>query len=88
MHSRSARARATSSSSPSTTSPKRCAGPIAGGAATFGTPTDVLTTGLIRQVYGVTAEVFDSPSGSPTLSLVRVSCPTATTFTRPRRAAS
>jgi len=61
---------------------------IAGGAATFGTPTDVLTTGLIRQVYGVTAEVFDSPSGSPTLSLVRVSCPTATTFTRPRRAAS
>lgn len=61
---------------------------IAGGAATFGTPAGVLTTGLIREVYGVTAEVFDSPSGSPTLSLVRVSCPTATTFTRPRRAAS
>lgn len=61
---------------------------IAAGTATFGTPENVLTTGLIRQVYGVTAEVFDSPSGSPTLSLVRVSCPTATTFTGPRRAAS
>lgn len=61
---------------------------IAAGTVTFGPPEEVLTTGLIRQVYGVTAEVFDSPSGSPTLSLVRVSCPTATSFTRPHRAAS
>lgn len=61
---------------------------MADGVVTFGRPTDVLTTESIRQVYGVTAEVFDSPSGSPTLSFVRVSCPTATTFTYPRRTAS
>src|SRR5699024_5515503 len=61
---------------------------MADGVVTFGRPADVLTTEAIRQVYGVTAEVFDSPSGSPTLSSVRVSCPTATTFTHPRRAAS
>lgn len=55
---------------------------IAGGAATFGAPPEVLTSRRIRQIYGVTAEMFDSPSGSPTLSLVRVSCPTASTFSR------
>lgn len=61
---------------------------MADGVVTFGGPTEVLTTGLIRQVYGVTAEVFNSPSGSPTLSFVRVSCPTAANFTHPRHAAS
>ncbi len=54
---------------------------VAGGAVTFGPPAEVITPELIRSVYGVTAEVFDSPSGSPTLSLVRPSCPTAATFT-------
>ncbi|MEE6286119.1 ABC transporter ATP-binding protein [Georgenia sp. MJ173] len=57
-------------------------GIIADGVATFGAPADVITAELIRRVYGVTAEVFDSPTGSPTLSLVRPSCPTATTFSR------
>ncbi|MGC0272926.1 ABC transporter ATP-binding protein [Pseudactinotalea sp. Z1739] len=55
---------------------------IAEGRATFGAPAEVVTPGLIRDVYGVTAEVFDSPSGAPTLSLVRPTCPTASTFTR------
>lgn len=55
---------------------------IAGGQATFGTPAEVITTELIRRVYGVTAEVFPSPSGAPTLSLVRPSCPTASSFSR------
>ena len=59
-------------------------GVIADGAATFGAPHDVITAALIRRVYGVTAEVFDSPTGSPTLSLVRPSCPTATSFARRR----
>ena len=57
---------------------------IAGGQATFGAPGQVITPELIRSVYGVTAEVFDSPAGSPTLSLVRPSCPTASAFTPPR----
>lgn len=55
---------------------------IAAGRATIGPPEHVLTASLIREVYGVTAELFDSPSGSPTLSLVRVSCPTAAAFSR------
>lgn len=54
---------------------------VADGRVRFGPPTEVITPELIRRVYGVTAEVFDSPSGSPTLSLVRPSCPTATSFT-------
>lgn len=54
---------------------------IAAGTATFGAPQEVITPELIRSVYGVTAEVFSSPSGSPTLSLVRPSCPTAAVFT-------
>jgi len=53
---------------------------IAAGTAIFGPPDEVITPELIRAVYGVTAEVFTSPSGSPTLSLVRPSCPTATSF--------
>lgn len=61
---------------------------VADGAVTFGPPADVLTPGLIRRVYGVTAEVFTSPGGSPTLSLVRPSCPTATTFTPGRPVAA
>src|SRR5699024_6745900 len=44
---------------------------IAAGQALFGTPRQVITTELIRSVYGVTSEVFASPSGAPTLSLVR-----------------
>lgn len=54
---------------------------VADGTVTFGPPAEVITPGLIRNVYGVTAEVFDSPAGSPTLSLVRPSCPTAQIFT-------
>ncbi len=57
---------------------------IAGGTTTFGSPQETITPELIRRVYGVTAEVFASPTGSPTLSLVRPSCPTATTFARRR----
>lgn len=56
---------------------------IASGQTICGSPRDVLTPELIRQVYGVTAEVFRSPSGSPTMSLVRTSCKTATSLTRP-----
>lgn len=59
---------------------------IAAGTATFGRPEEVITPESIRSVYGVTAEVFSSPSGSPTLSLVRPSCPTATSFTHHDRA--
>ncbi|MGC0249447.1 ABC transporter ATP-binding protein [Pseudactinotalea sp. Z1748] len=55
---------------------------IADGRATFGAPGEVITPGLIRDVYGVTAEVFDSPSGAPTLSLVRPTFPSASTLTR------
>ncbi len=61
---------------------------VADGAVTFGAPAEVITPELIRRVYGVTAEVFDSPSGSPTMSLVRPSCPTATTFTGHRTVAA
>lgn len=57
-------------------------GIVADGLVTFGPPAEVITADLIRRVYGVTAELFDSPTGSPTLSLVRPSCPTATTFSR------
>ncbi len=61
---------------------------VADGQVTFGPPAEVITPGLIRRVYGVTAEVFTSPSGSPTLSLVRRSCPTATSFTHRRPVAA
>lgn len=54
---------------------------VADSQVTFGRPDEVITPELIRRVYGVTAEVFTSPGGYPTLSLVRSSCPTATTFT-------
>lgn len=57
-------------------------GVVADGTTTFGAPQQVITAELIRSVYGVTAEVFDSPTGSPTLSLVRPSCPTASYFAR------
>ncbi|TNC17075.1 ABC transporter ATP-binding protein [Georgenia sp. 311] len=61
---------------------------VAGGTVTFGTPAEVITPELIHRVYGVTAEVFDSPGGSPTLSLVRPSDPTPATLTRPGPAAA
>lgn len=44
---------------------------VARGTVTVGRPHDVLTPDVVRSVYGVEAEVFDSPSGAPTLSLVR-----------------
>ena len=59
---------------------------IAGGATTFGPPGEIITAELIRRVYGVTAEVSTSPTASPPLSLVRPSCPPATSFARRRPA--
>ncbi|WP_413450233.1 ABC transporter ATP-binding protein [Georgenia phoenicis] len=61
---------------------------IAEGSVTLGAPDEVITAALIRRVYGVTVEVFTSPGGSPTLSLVRPSCPTATTYTSQRPVAA
>ncbi|MCM3662076.1 ABC transporter ATP-binding protein [Georgenia satyanarayanai] len=57
---------------------------VADGAVVHGPPHEVITAELVRRVYGVTVEVFSSPAGSPTLSLVRPSCPTAATYTRHR----
>ncbi len=62
-----------------------CVGVIAGGHTTFGAPRNILTPELIRRTYGVTAEIFTSPSGSPTLSSLRVSCETATDLSRTPR---
>lgn len=56
---------------------------IADGRARLGHPTEVLTPEVIRSAYGVTAEVFHSPSGTPSLSLVRTSCPTANGLSTP-----
>lgn len=58
---------------------------IAEATTTFGPPHNVITAELIRQVYGVTAEIFSSPTGSPTLNLVRNTCPTAAFLTPPLR---
>lgn len=44
---------------------------VAGGRVEVGEPEDILTPDIVRQAYGVEAEVFASPTGSPTLSLVR-----------------
>ena len=59
-----------------------CVGVIADGHATFGAPRDILTPMLIRRTYGVTTEIFTSPSGSPTLNSLRVSCETAADLSR------
>lgn len=44
---------------------------VALGQVRVGPPREILTPGLLHDAYGVEAEVFDSPSGSPTLSLIR-----------------
>lgn len=44
---------------------------VAGGRVEVGAPNAVITPDQVRRAYGVEAEVFDSPAGSPTLSLVR-----------------
>lgn len=44
---------------------------VANGMVTVGPPAEVITTDLVRGAYGVETEVFASPTGSPTLSLVR-----------------
>lgn len=54
---------------------------LAGGRATVGTPQEIMTPERIRSVYGVTAEVFASPSGTPVISPVRLSCPTSQNLT-------
>lgn len=44
---------------------------VAGGVVELGVPAQILTPDVVRRAYGVEAEVFESPSGSPTISLVR-----------------
>lgn len=44
---------------------------VAAGAVEVGDPARILTPDVVRRAYGVETEVFDSPTGSPTLSLVR-----------------
>ena len=44
---------------------------VAGGRIEVGTPEGIVTADTVRSAYGVETEVFDSPTGSPTLSLVR-----------------
>lgn len=50
---------------------------LASGRATVGSPQEIMTPERIRAVYGVTAEVFASPSGTPVISPIRLSCPTS-----------
>lgn len=44
---------------------------VAKGRVEIGPPLAVITPDVVRSVYGVEAEIFHSPAGSPTLSLVR-----------------
>lgn len=54
---------------------------LADGRAEVGTPQGIMTPARIRNVYGVTAEVFASPSGAPVISPVRLSCTTSQNLT-------
>lgn len=47
------------------------------GQVVFGSPHLILTPHHIRSVYGVSAETFLSPSGTPVINPLRVACPTA-----------
>ncbi|NLE96503.1 MAG: ABC transporter ATP-binding protein [Propionibacterium sp.] len=44
---------------------------VSSGTVEIGAPESVIHPDVVRKAYGVEAEVFDSPTGSPTLSLVR-----------------
>jgi len=50
------------------------------GRVVFGSPQDILVPSHIRSVYGVSAETFHSPSGTPVINPLRVACPTALDF--------
>lgn len=43
---------------------------VAAGIVTIGDPESTITADAVRRAYGVEAEIFTSPTGSPTLSLV------------------
>lgn len=57
---------------------------VAGGTVEIGMPEAIITTDAVRRTYGVEAEIFCSPTGSPTLSLVTPASPRPASYTDPR----